>query len=99
MYQEQDDLRSSVGLQEDVLLLVLTSYLFVRGPRLRAWHNFFCPLRLFPVFDCLASFDRPRFFAFSKNSYEEGNYTYFENVVSLLCNTVNVLSSFFAVYV
>ena len=47
-----------------MLLLVLTSYLFVRGPRLRAWHNFFCPLRLFPVFDRLASFERHRFFAF-----------------------------------
>ena len=39
-----------------MLLLVLTSYLFAQGPRLRAWHNFF-PLNL-------ASFDRPRFSRF-----------------------------------
>ena len=49
-----------------MLLLVLTSYLFVQGPLLWAWHNFFCPLRLFPVFDRLASFDRPRFLRFPK---------------------------------
>ena len=50
-----------------MLLLVLTSYLFVQGPRLWAWHNFFfCPTRLFPVFDRLASLDRPRFLRFPK---------------------------------
>ena len=54
-----------------MLLLVLTSYLFVQGPRLWAWRNFFCPLRLFPVFDRLASFDRPRFSRFPKKSYKK----------------------------
>ena len=49
-----------------MLLLVLTSYLFVQGPRLWAWHNFFCPLRLIPVFDRLALLDRPRFSRFPK---------------------------------
>ena len=49
-----------------MLLLVLTSYLFVQGPRLWAWHFFFCPLRQFPVFDRLASLDRPRFLRFPK---------------------------------
>ena len=49
-----------------MLLLVLTSYLFVQGPRLWAWHNCFCPLRLFPVFDRLALLDRPRFSRFPK---------------------------------
>ena len=54
-----------------MLLLVLTSYLFVQGPRLqlRAWHFFFfffCPARLFPVFDRLASLDRPRRLGFPK---------------------------------
>ena len=49
-----------------MLLLVLTSYLFVQGPRLRAWRNLFRPLRPFPVFDRLASFDRPRFSRFPK---------------------------------
>ena len=44
-----------------MLLLVLTSYLFVQVPRLCVWRNFFCPLRLFPVFDRFASFDRTRF--------------------------------------
>ena len=50
-----------------MLLLVLTSYLFVQGPRLQlwAWH-FFCPPRLFPVFDRLASLDRPRLLRFPK---------------------------------
>ena len=49
-----------------MLLLVLTSYLLVQGPRLWAWHNCFCPLRLFPVFDPLALLDRPRFSRFPK---------------------------------
>ena len=51
-----------------MLLLVLTSYLFVQGPRLQlwAWHFFFCPPRLFPVFDRLASLDRPRLLHFPK---------------------------------
>ena len=40
---KQDDLRSQVGLQEDMLLLVLTSYLFVQGPCLWAWGIFFGP--------------------------------------------------------
>ena len=47
-----------------MLLLVLTNYLFFQGPRahLWAWHNLFVPYqRLFPVFDRLASLDRPRF--------------------------------------
>ena len=47
-----------------MLPLVLTSYLFVQGPRLWVWRNCFCPLRLFPDFDGLASFDRPRFLRF-----------------------------------
>ena len=49
-----------------MLLLVLTCYLFVQGPRLWAWLNFF---------DRLASFDLPRFSRFPTKSYEEGNYT------------------------
>ena len=51
-----------------MLLLVLTSYLFVQGTRLQlwAWHFFFCPPRLFPVFDRLASLDRPRLLRFPK---------------------------------
>ena len=49
-----------------MLLLVLTSYLFVQGPRLWVCHNFFCPLRIFPVFDRLALLDRPRFLRFPK---------------------------------
>ena len=49
-----------------MLLLVLTSYLFVQGPRLWAWHNFFCTLRLFPVFDRLALLERLRFSRFPK---------------------------------
>ena len=53
-------------VQEDMLLLVFTSDLFVQGPRLWTWHNFFCPLRLFPVFDRVASFDPPRFSRFPK---------------------------------
>ena len=47
-----------------MLLLVLTSYLFVQGPRLCAWRNVFCPPRLFPDFDRLALFDPPRFSRF-----------------------------------
>ena len=54
-----------------MLLLVLISYLFVQGPRLQlwAWHFFFffCPPRLFPVFNRLsASLDRPRLLRFLK---------------------------------
>ena len=51
-----------------MLQLVLTSYLFVQGPRLQlwAWHFFLCPPRLFPVFDRLASFDRARLLRFPK---------------------------------
>ena len=51
-----------------MLLLVLTSYLFVQGPRLQlwAWQYSFCPLRLFPVLDRLASLDRPRLLRFPK---------------------------------
>ena len=50
------------------MLLVLTSYLFVQGSRLQlwAWHFFFCPPRLFPVFDRSASLDRPRVLRFPK---------------------------------
>ena len=57
------------------MLLVLTSYLFVQGPRLWAWHFFFFFLspKAIPSFDRLASFDRPRFSRFPKKSYEEGN--------------------------
>ena len=49
-----------------MLLLVLTSYLFVQGPRLWAWHNFFLSPKAIPVFDRLASFGRPRFSRFPK---------------------------------
>ena len=70
-----------------MLLLVLTSYLFVQGPRLMAWRNFFCPLRLFPVFDRLASFDQPRFSRFSKKVVKK--------VITHNFNTVHVLPSFF----
>ena len=49
-----------------MLLLVLTSYLFVQGPHLWALRDFFCPQRLFPVFDRLALLDRPRFSRFPK---------------------------------
>ena len=50
-----------------MLLLVLTTYLFVQGPRLQlwAWH-FSCPPRLFPVFDRLALMDQLRLLGFPK---------------------------------
>ena len=50
-----------------MLLLVLIRYLFVQGPCLQlwAWH-FFCPPRLFPVFDRLASLDQPRLLHFPR---------------------------------
>ena len=49
-----------------MLLLVLTSYLFVQGPRLQLWAWHFFPPGLFPVFDRLASLDRPRLWRFPK---------------------------------
>ena len=70
-----------------MLPLVLTSYLFVQGPRLWAWPNFFCPQRLSPVFDRLASFYRPRFSHFPKKVMKK--------VITHNFNTVNVLSFFF----
>ena len=70
-----------------MLLLLLTSYLFVQGPRLWVWRNLFCSLRLFPVFDPFASFDRPRFSRFPKKVMKK--------VITHNFNTVNVLSSFF----
>ena len=70
-----------------MLLVVLSSYLFVQGPHLWVWHNFCSPLRLFPIFDPLASFDQPRFSRFPKKVMKK--------VITHNFNTVNVLSSFF----
>ena len=49
-----------------MLLLVLTSYLFVQGLRLWVWLNFFVPWGIFPIFDHLASLGPPRFLCFPK---------------------------------
>ena len=68
-----------------MLLLVLTSYLFVQGPRLQlwAWHFFFfCLPRLFPVFDRLALLDRPRLLRFAKNVMKEV-FTHTSNTLSV----------------
>ena len=69
-----------------MLPLVLTSYLFVQGPCLWAWPNFFLSQRLSPVFDHLVSFYRLRFSRFPK--------TVMKKVITHNFNTVNVLSSF-----
>ena len=57
-----------------MLLLVLTSYLFVQGPRLWAWHNFFLSLKAIPRFRSFSLVGPNQVFAFSKKSYE-GIYT------------------------
>ena len=71
-----------------MLLLVLTSYLFVQGPRLQfwGWDFFFCPPRLFPVFDRLASLDRPRLLRFPKEVMKK-IFTHNLNTLSV-CPTI-----------
>ena len=66
-----------------MLLLVLTSYLFVQCPRLWAWRNFFLSPKAIAHF-------RP-FSRFPKKVMKK--------VITHNSNTVNVLSSFFAVHV
>ena len=61
-----------------MLLLVLTSYLFFQGPRLWAWRNFFLSLKAIPCFRPLSVVRPTQVFTYSKKSYEEGNYTYFQ---------------------
>ena len=58
-----------------MLLLVLTSYLFVQGPRLWARHDIFCPLRAIARFRLFSVVRLTQVFALSKKRYEEGNYT------------------------
>ena len=55
-----------------MLLLVLTSYLFVQCPRLWAWRTFFYPPRLLPVF------------AFSKKNVMKKVITHNSNTVNVL---------------
>ena len=59
-----------------MLLLVLTSYLFVQGPRLQlwAWHFLLSP-KAIPRFRPFSLVGPTQAFAFSKKSYEEGIYT------------------------
>ena len=60
-----------------MLLLVLTSYLFVQSPRLQlwAWHFFFLSPKAIPRFRPFSFVGPTQPFAFSKKSYEEGIYT------------------------
>ena len=61
-----------------MLLLVLTSYLFVQGPGLQlwAWHFFFfLSPKAIPRFRPFSLVGPTQAFAFSKKSYEEGIYT------------------------
>ena len=56
-----------------MLLLVLTSYLFVQGPRLWAWRNFVLSPKAIPRFRPFSIVRPTQVFAFSKKSYEEGH--------------------------
>ena len=58
-----------------MLLLVLTSYLFVQGPRLWAWRNFLVPYRGIPRFRPFSVVRPTQVFEVSKKGYEESNYT------------------------
>ena len=81
-----------------MLLLVLTSYLFVQGPRLQlwAWHFFFCPPRLFLVFDRLASLDRPRLLRFPKKVMKKV-FTHNLNTLSVY-PSIQSIQSFFGFF-
>ena len=57
-----------------MLLLILTSYLFVQGPRLWAWIIFFVPLGYSPFSTVKPRSNDPGFSRFPKKGYEEGNY-------------------------
>ena len=74
-----------------MLLLVLTPYpclskVLVCGRGV----GFFCPLRLFPVFDRLASFDRPRFLRFLKNVMKKVITQNFNTVLSSFIHCSNL---------
>ena len=63
-----------------MLLLVLTSYLFVQGPRLQLWawqffFFFFLAPKAIPRFRPFSLIGPTQAYAFSKKSYEEGIYT------------------------
>ena len=52
-------------------------------------------VKAIPFFLRLASSDPTQIFAFSKKKVMKKAMTQFQNIVTLICNTVNVLSSFF----
>ena len=79
-----------------MLLLVLTSYLFVQGHCLWACHNFLS-LKAIPRFRPFSLVGPTQVFAFSKKSYE-GNYTYLKTlsvysaIQSMFCNLFSLFT-------